>query len=83
MASLVKHALKDTELIDLFMGTIQGMYYEKMVDSSSSNFIDVVTIREQIENGLKIGKIASIDNQTVSKRPQGGFLRRRKVRQIP
>lgn len=47
------------------------MYYEKMVDSSSSNFADVVTVGEHIENGLKLVQIASIDGQTVAKKSQG------------
>lgn len=47
------------------------MYYENMVGSSSSNFADIVTIGEQIENWLKTGKIANVDNQTVVKQSQG------------
>lgn len=42
-----------------------------MVGCSSSNFADIVTIREHIENGLKAGKIASVDNQIVLKKSQG------------
>ncbi|XP_050897112.1 uncharacterized protein LOC127103924 [Lathyrus oleraceus] len=71
MASRVKHALTDAELVDIFMGTLHGLYYEKMVGSSSSNFADMVTIGERIENGLKIGKIASIDSQPAAKKSHG------------
>lgn len=71
MASRAKFSLTDAELVDIFMGTLQGLYYEKMVGSSSSNFSDMVTIGERIENGLKTGKIANINSQSVAKKSQG------------
>lgn len=40
------------------MGTLQGLYFEKMIGSSSSNFTNIVTIGELIENGVKSGNIA-------------------------
>lgn len=46
MASRVRHSLSDTELVDIFMGTLQGFYYENMVGSSSSNFADIMVIGE-------------------------------------
>lgn len=69
--------LKDAELIDLFMGTLQGMYYEKMFGSSSSNFAEIVTIGERIENGVKTGKIDSNDNQIVAKKSQDGSTKKK------
>lgn len=71
MASRVKPALTYAKLVDIFMSTLQGLYYEKMVGSSSSKFADIVTIGERIENGMKTGKIASIDSQKVVKKSQG------------
>ena len=44
MASRVRHSLSDTELVDIFMGTLQGFYYENMVGSLSSNFADIMAI---------------------------------------
>lgn len=78
MAYRVKPALTDAELVDIFMGTLQDLYYEKMVGSSSSNFAYIVTIGERIENGLKTGKIASIDSQSVAKKSQG-FTKKKEV----
>lgn len=69
--------LKDAELIDLFMGTLQGMYYEKMFGSLSSNLSDIVTIGEQIENGVKTGNIASNDNQIMAKKSQDGSTKKK------
>ncbi|XP_050916417.1 uncharacterized protein LOC127131543 [Lathyrus oleraceus] len=78
MASRVKPSLTDAELVDIFMGTLQGLYYEKMVGSSSSNFADMMTIGERIENELKTGKIANIDSQIVVKKSQG-FAKKKEV----
>lgn len=78
MDSRVKHALAYAELVDIFMRTLQGLYYEKMVGSSSSNFANMVTIGERIENGLKTGKIASIDSQSMAKKSQG-FSKKKEV----
>lgn len=71
MVSRVRHALTDAKMVDIFMSTLQDMYYEKMVGSSSSNFAGIVTIGECIENGMKTRKISNIDNQTVAKKSQG------------
>lgn len=83
MASCVRLALSDTELIDIFMATLQGLYFEKMVGSSSSNFSDIVTIGERIKNGLKSGKIAGASSpQAVAKKPQGDFAKKKRGRQV-
>lgn len=74
MDAPVRPLLSDTELVDIFMGILQGMYFEKMVGNISSNFYDVVTIDEHIENGLKSGKIYGVANhQTVTKKCQNSF----------
>lgn len=63
MASRVRPTLIDTELVDIFMGMLQSLYYEKMVGSSSSNFVDLVITGERIESGLKTGKISGGSSQ--------------------
>ncbi|XP_050894695.1 uncharacterized protein LOC127101344 [Lathyrus oleraceus] len=76
MASRVRPALSDNELVDIFMGTLQGLYFEKMIGSSSINFTNMVTIGEHVESGLKFGKIAdTITPQTINKRSHGGFAK--------
>lgn len=44
MASRVRPTLTNAKFVDIFMSTLQGLYYEKMVGSSSSNFANIVTI---------------------------------------
>ncbi|XP_058774221.1 uncharacterized protein LOC131648485 [Vicia villosa] len=57
MAARVQPSLLERELVDIFMSTLQGLYYEKMVGNISSGFSDLVIIGERIENGLRSGKI--------------------------
>src|SRR3954463_14256573 len=82
MAAQVNPPLSESELVDMFMNTLQGHYYEKMVGSVSSGFSDLVRIGERIENGLKIGKIqnpanAAAGNQYGYKKPQGNFIKKK------
>lgn len=78
MASRVSPALSDNKLIDIFMGTLQGLYYEKMIGSSSTNFIDMVTISESVENSMKSGKITyTTALQATNKRAHGGFVKKK------
>lgn len=57
MASRVRLALSDNEFVDISMGTLQWLYYVKMIGSLSTKFADMVTIGERVENGLKSRKI--------------------------
>lgn len=60
------------------MGTLQGLYFEKMIGSSSTNFADMVTIGERVESGLKSGKIIDTTaQQTTNKRPHRGFTKKK------
>ena len=50
--------LTDKELNAIFIITLRALYYDKMVVSASTNFSNVITIREMIEFGVKNGRIA-------------------------
>ncbi|MCI69388.1 hypothetical protein A2U01_0090650, partial [Trifolium medium] len=41
------------ELVDTFMSTLQGLYYDKMIGSISSGFFDIVIIGERVEEGVE------------------------------
>lgn len=79
MAARVRPSPSDTKLVDMFMGILQGLCYEKMVGSSSSNFIDIDMIGQRIESGLKSGKIASGNNnqQSASKKPLSDYAKKK------
>jgi hypothetical protein len=55
VAARVQPPLLEKELVDTFMSTLHGPYYEKMIGSISSNFADLVTIGERVEEGIKSG----------------------------
>src|SRR4051812_34395896 len=78
MASRVQPPLMEKELVDIFMGTLQGPYYDKMVGSVSSGFSDLVVIGERIENGIKNGKIQGASSSSYqSKRPTPTFAKKK------
>ena len=51
----VQPPLMERELIDMFMSTLQGPFYEHMIGSSSARFAELVMDGERIEVGLKLG----------------------------
>ncbi|XP_050920010.1 uncharacterized protein LOC127137604 [Lathyrus oleraceus] len=78
MVSRVRPTFSDNELMDIFMGTLQGLYYEKMIGSFPTNFAYLVTIGERVENGMKSGKIIdTIAPQATNKRSHGGFAKKK------
>src|SRR4051812_28423183 len=78
MASRVQPPLLEKELVDMFMATLQGPYYDKMVGSVSSGFSDLVVIGERIENEIKNGKIQGASSGSYqSKRPTPNFPKKK------
>ncbi|XP_050876603.1 uncharacterized protein LOC127080316 [Lathyrus oleraceus] len=74
----VQPPLLEKELIDMFMGTLQGPYYEKMVGSTSIGFSDMVVAGERIESGLKSGKISNVVGPSNgAKKPYVGFAKKK------
>ncbi|XP_050915598.1 uncharacterized protein LOC127130672 [Lathyrus oleraceus] len=57
LASCVPPPFLESELVDMFMGILQGPYYKNMIGSVSTSFTDLVIIGERIKNELKSGKI--------------------------
>ncbi|XP_050895784.1 uncharacterized protein LOC127102458 [Lathyrus oleraceus] len=56
----------------------RGLYFEKMIGSSSSNFAYIATIGERIENGVKSGKnTGTVSQSAVNKKPQGIFKKKK------
>ncbi|MCH80909.1 gag-protease polyprotein, partial [Trifolium medium] len=69
LAARVQPPLSKKELVDRFMSTLHGPYYEKMIGSISSGFADMVIIGGRVEEGLKSGKIqGSSSNQIGAKK---------------
>ncbi|XP_050895690.1 uncharacterized protein LOC127102354 [Lathyrus oleraceus] len=61
LAARVQPPMLEKELVDMFMGTLQGPYLDRLIGSTSASFSDLVVARERIKNGLKTGKIQGPD----------------------
>ncbi|XP_050909411.1 uncharacterized protein LOC127123211 [Lathyrus oleraceus] len=57
LAARVQPPLLEHELVDMFMGNLQGPYLDRMVVSTSSGFSGLVLAGERIANMIKMGKI--------------------------
>ncbi|XP_050916175.1 uncharacterized protein LOC127131290 [Lathyrus oleraceus] len=78
LAARVQPPLLEKELVDMFMGTLQGPYLDRMIGSAFASFSDLVAAGEWIENSLKTGKIqgfAVAYNGT--KKPYSGFPKKK------
>ncbi|MCI16600.1 gag-pol polyprotein, partial [Trifolium medium] len=55
------------------MSTLHGPYYEKMIGSISSNFSDLITIGERVEEGIKSGKIQGTSNARAGEKKSSDY----------
>lgn len=71
----------EREMVDMFMSTLQGPYYDRMVGSTSVGFSELVMDGERIEAGLKAGKIQSTSSSGSGngaiKKPFGGYVKKK------
>ena len=61
LAAQVQAPMTDKELNKTFLNTLKAPYYDRMVGNSNTNFSNVVSAGEMIENGIKLGKIKSVE----------------------
>lgn len=57
LAARVQPLMMERELIDMFMGTLKGPYFYRILGSTSVVFSELVMAGERIEVGLNMGKI--------------------------
>lgn len=70
LASRVQSPLLERELIDMFMGNLQGPYLNRMIGSTSLGFSDIVLAGKRVENMIKMGKIQnSASTSSMVKKP--------------
>lgn len=78
LAARVQPPLLEKELVDMFIGTLQGSYQEKLIGSTSIGFSYLVVARERIENCLKSGKVQSVTGPSNwTKKPYIGFTKKK------
>ena len=57
LAGRVQPPLSDRELVDMFMGTLTGPFFNHLIESSSSGFTELILTGEHVEGGIRSGKI--------------------------
>ena len=53
--------LTDKELNKMFLNTLKTPYYDRMIGNSNKDFLNVVSVEEMIEVGVKQGKIENAE----------------------
>ena len=68
LAGRVQPPLSDRELVDMFMGTLIGPFFNHLLESSSSGFTELILTGEHVESGIGSGKIqVAASSSTVKK----------------
>src|ERR1043165_5650194 len=81
LAARVQPPLLERELIDMFMNTLQGPFYDRMIGATSARFTELVMARERIEAGMKIGRIQVSGSGTSSSGSKKPFVAHPKKRE--
>ena len=56
LAGRVQPLLSDRELVDMFLGTLSGSFFNHLIDSASSGFTELILTGERVEAGIRSGK---------------------------
>ena len=64
--------LSDRELVDIFLGTLSGPFFNHLIGSSSANFIELILTRERVEAGIRSGKIQKDASSSAARKPFSG-----------
>ena len=57
LAGRVQPPLSDRELVDMFLETLSGPFFNHLIGSSSSGFTEIILTGERVEAGIQSGKI--------------------------
>ena len=53
LAGRVQPPLSDRELVDMFMGTLTGPFFNHLIGSSSFGFTELILTGEHVEDGIR------------------------------
>jgi hypothetical protein len=76
LAARVQPPMLERELTDMFIGTLQGVFMDRMGSCPFGSFSDVVICGERTESLIKAGRINDVGSSS-SKKPFSGAPRRR------
>ena len=69
LAGRVQPPLADRELMDMFLGTLSGLFFNHLIGNASSRFTYLILTGERIEVGIKAGKIQKGASSGTEKKP--------------
>ena len=72
LTTQVQPSMTKKELNKMFLNTLKAPYYDRMIGNSNTNFSDVVSAGEMIENGVKLSKIESTEAKKPTLRKKEG-----------
>ena len=75
LAGRVQPPLSDRELVDMFLGTLSGPFFNHLIGSSSAGFTELILTGERVEAGIRSGKIQKDASSNAEKRPLVGKKR--------
>ena len=72
----VQPPLSDRELVDMFLGTLSGPFFNHLIGSSSVGFTELILTDERVEAGIKSGKIQRDASSSAARKP---FTKKKEV----
>ena len=63
LAGRVQPPLSDRELVDMFLGTLSGPFFNHLIGSSSAGFTELIMTGERVEAGIKMAKFKKMHLQ--------------------
>ena len=72
LAGRVQPPLSDRELVDIFLGTLSGPFFNHLIYSSSSGFTELILTGERVEDGIRSSKIQKDASLSSAKKPSTG-----------
>ena len=72
LAGRLQPPLYDRELVDMFLGTLSGPFFNHLIGSSSAGFTELILTGERVEADIKSGKILMVASSNAEKKPFGG-----------
>ena len=64
--------LSNRELVDMFLGTLSGPFFNHLIGSSLSGFTELILTGERVEAGIRSGKIQKDSSSSSTKKPFTG-----------
>ena len=72
LAGRVQPPLSERELIDMFLSTLSGPFFNHLIGSSSTGFTKLILSGEWVEAGIKNGKIQKDASSAAVRKPFNG-----------